>query len=76
VHHSDADGQPMAGQKYKAYFEDGSVIAGTLDGQGHARHDNVPDRALRIEYEPRTAKPESKADGVETLASAWRGKLG
>jgi type VI secretion system secreted protein VgrG len=75
AHHTDAEGQPMAGQKYKAYFEDGSVISGALDAQGHARHDNVPGKAMRIEYEPRPVKPESKADGATTLADAWLGKL-
>ena len=75
AHHVDAEGQPMAGQKYKVYFEDGSVISGALDSQGHARHDNVPEKAMRVEYEPRPVKPESKADRVSTLADAWRGKL-
>jgi type VI secretion system secreted protein VgrG len=75
AHHTDAEGQPMAGQKYKAYFEDGSVITGALDANGHARHDNVPEKAVRIEYEARPVKPESKADGAKTLADAWRSKL-
>jgi type VI secretion system secreted protein VgrG len=75
ANHRDAEGQPMAGQKYKVHFADGSVISGVLDTQGHARIDNVPDNAVKIEYEPRTAKPESKADHASTLADAWRGKL-
>ena len=65
----------MAGQKYKVHFADGSVISGVLGAQGHARHDNVPDNAVKVEYEPRTVKPESKADRASTLADAWRSKL-
>jgi len=51
INHRDMEGEPFAGQKYKIHFEDGQVISGKLDATGHARHENVPQRAARVEYE-------------------------
>jgi len=54
----DADGDPMAGVKYKIKFEGGKTIAGTLDDKGFARHENVPEKPLVAEYEERQPEPE------------------
>ncbi len=70
IHHRDAYGAPMAGQRYKIFFEDGTVIPGALDAQGRARHDGVPDRAIRTDYEPRKPKPEPKWPPLAELLAA------
>jgi type VI secretion system secreted protein VgrG len=54
----DADGDPMAGVKYKIKFEGGKVITGVLNDMGQARHEDVPERPLFAEYEMREPTPE------------------
>lgn len=75
INHRDSEAQPMAGQAYKIYFEGGAVIAGKLDAAGHARHENVPERALRVEYEPRTPEKDKPWDALANLVAAARTKL-
>jgi type VI secretion system secreted protein VgrG len=60
ISHVNADGAPLAGQKYKIHFEGGTVISGALDAAGKARHDVVPKIAQYVEYEPR--EPGKDAD--------------
>jgi type VI secretion system secreted protein VgrG len=76
VGHRDPDRQPMAGQKYKIFFEGGAVLAGTLDAQGQARHENVPAQAERVEYEARTPEPSAPWASLNQLVGAVQRKLG
>jgi len=75
INHRDAEGLPMQGQGYKIFFEGNQVISGTLDAKGHARHDNVPERALRVEYEPRQANPERPWQPLSELLAAAKTRL-
>ena len=76
VSHRDPDNLPMAGQKYKIYFECGAVVSGALDANGYARHDNVPDNATRVEYEPRLPEKDAQWKPLADLLSAVDHKLG
>ena len=75
VSHRDPEDMPMAGQKYKIFFEGGQVIPGQLDAEGFAHHDNVPAQAIRVEYEPRTPDPESPWDVLKQAVDAANEKL-
>ena len=75
INHRDADSQPMVGQAYKIFFEGGAVIAGKLDARGHARHENVPEKALRVEYEPRKPEKDKPWDALDKLVAAAKSKL-
>ena len=37
----------------KIYFEGNQIIEGKLDDLGKAHHDNVPQKAIKVEYEQR-----------------------
>jgi len=76
ISHADPDGVPMAGQKYKIYFEGGTVIAGALDTAGKARHENVPANAIRTEYEARTPDEDKPWESFDKLIAAAQSKLG
>ncbi|MCY1248133.1 hypothetical protein D9M72_615290 [compost metagenome] len=52
------------------------MISGALDAQGHARHDNVPLKAQRVEYEPREPQPDKPWDALDKLVAAAQSKLG
>jgi type VI secretion system secreted protein VgrG len=65
----------MAGQNYKIIYEGGQVMRGQLDADGHARHDNVPEPAWRVEYEPRLPLPEQPW-ALSPLVAAAQSKLG
>jgi type VI secretion system secreted protein VgrG len=69
INHRDPEGEPMAGQKYKIFFEGGVVVSGALDAKGHARHDNVPAKAERVEYEPREPEKDKPWDPLAKLLS-------
>ena len=75
INHRDPDSLPMAGQHYKIFFEGGAVIPGVLDAQGHARHENVPAKALRVAYEPRTPAPDKPPQPLRALLSEVQKKL-
>jgi type VI secretion system secreted protein VgrG len=75
VNHRDADGQPMAAQAYKVFFESGAVIEGQLSAQGHARHDDVPEKAQRVEYALRQAKQAASSDPLAQLLGTVNQKL-
>jgi type VI secretion system secreted protein VgrG len=75
INHRDGDGLPMAGQNYKVYFEGNQVISGKLDANGRARHDNVPEKAARVEYEPRTPSEDKPWDALNKLVAAAQSKL-
>lgn len=65
----------MAGQKYKIFFEGGTVISGALDANGRARHEGVPPKGIRVEYEPRIPDPEKPWDALSQAVNAARSKL-
>jgi len=75
INHRDPDSLPMAGQKYKIFFEGGAVVSGVLDAKGHARHDNVPAKALRVEYEARTPEPDKPPQPLRALLGEVQKKL-
>lgn len=75
INHRDAEGLPMAAQGYKIFFEGNQVISGKLNANGHARHDNVPARAERVEYEPRRPLDEQPWDPLTKLVAAAQSKL-
>lgn len=76
INHNDADGAAMAGQRYKIFFEGGSVISGQLDDQGRARHDNVPKVARHVEYEPREPQAGPRWTAWQQMTLAAKQKLG
>jgi len=70
IQHRDADGQPFAGQNYKIFFAGGNVVSGQLDDQGKAHHDNVPQKADHVEYEPVKPKPDQPWEPLSHLMTA------
>lgn len=76
VNHRDADDQPFAGQAYTIFFEGGQTIRGKLDADGHARHEGVPARAERVEYELREPLEDEPWKAIAELVQAARLKLG
>jgi type VI secretion system secreted protein VgrG len=65
----------MAAQRYKIFFEGGTVISGQLDAQGRARHDNVPQVAQYVEYEPREPQAERPWEALSQMVQAAQQKL-
>ena len=51
LEHLDVDQQPFANLGYKIFFENNQIIEGRLDEHGKAHHENVPEKAIRVEYE-------------------------
>ncbi|MGY0618459.1 type VI secretion system Vgr family protein [Lysobacter sp. A378] len=76
VNHRDADNQPFAGQGYTIFFEGGQTIKGKLDAGGHARHENVPEKAERVEYEPRKPLDDEPWKPTRSIMQAAIAKLG
>lgn len=75
INHRDPDNLPMAGQKYKIFFEGGVVVSGVLDAQGHARHENVPAKTLRVEYEARQPEQDKPPQPLNALLSEVQKQL-
>lgn len=69
LNYRDADGLPMAGVGYKISFAGGPVIAGKLDKNGHARHEDVPERPISAEYEERVPLPETPWDPLAEMVA-------
>ncbi|MBP5992368.1 MAG: type VI secretion system tip protein VgrG [Acinetobacter sp.] len=42
---------PIKDIPYTLYFENNNVIQGTLDSDGRAHHNNVPEKAIKVEYQ-------------------------
>ena len=76
IKHHDAEGLPFEGQAYKLIFESGQVIRGRLDSQGFARHEGVPGKALRVEYEAREALDEAPWATLQEMIAAAKQRLG
>ena len=75
INHRDPENLPMAGQKYKIFFEGGAVVSGALDAHGHARHENVPAKALRVEYEARQPDQDKSPQPMSALLREVQKKL-
>ena len=58
VEYLDADNQPFAHLGYKLFFENNQIIEGHLDEYGKAHHENVPQKAVKVEYEQEKIKDE------------------
>ncbi|MGG2098311.1 type VI secretion system Vgr family protein [Acinetobacter haemolyticus] len=67
LEHVDADQTPFANLGYKIFFENNQVIEGRLDEQGKAHHENVPDKALRVEYEQPPIEEDSPWDQFDKV---------
>ncbi|RZF54427.1 DUF2345 domain-containing protein, partial [Acinetobacter halotolerans] len=67
LEHVDADQTPFANLGYKIFFENNQVIEGQLDEQGKAHHENVPDKALRVEYEQPPIEEDSPWDQFDKV---------
>lgn len=76
INHRDPDGAPMVGQAYKIFFEGGAILKGKLNDKGHARHEDVPQKALRVEYEPRKPEQDKPWAGFDKVIAAAQQKLG
>ncbi|WP_265942650.1 type VI secretion system Vgr family protein [Dechloromonas sp. A34] len=76
VMHTDVDGEAFSGQGYKIHFEGGQIVSGKLDGNGFARHENVPAAAKYVEYEPREPGKDAPWETLEQLINAAQQKLG
>jgi type VI secretion system secreted protein VgrG len=76
LNYRDADGAPMSGVGYKIKFEGGVVISGKLDEQGNARHENVPEKPIRVEYEAREPLPEKPWEPLAAIVARAHSKFG
>jgi len=57
----DEEDEPIPGEKYKITLSDDSVIEGTLDGDGFARHDDIPKGTCKVTF------PELDKDAWEKI---------
>ena len=67
LEHLDVDHQPFANLGYKIFFENNQVIEGKLDEHGKAHHDNVPEKAIRVEYEQPKMEEDKPWDQFDTV---------
>lgn len=67
LEHLDVDRQPFANLGYKIFFENNQVIEGKLDEHGKAHHDNVPEKAIRVEYEQPKMEEDKPWDQFDTV---------
>ena len=58
LEHFDVDNSPFANLGYKIFFENNQIIEGKLDQLGKAHHENVPEKAIRVEYEELPIEPD------------------
>lgn len=56
INYRDPRMKPKAGHPYRVQFEDGTSLAGRLDGTGHARHEGVPNLNAKVHF-GESAKP-------------------
>jgi type VI secretion system secreted protein VgrG len=67
LEHLDADNQSFANLGYKIFFENNQTIEGKLDQQGKAYHENVPDEAIKVEYEENTIIKDEPWDTYDSV---------
>ncbi|WP_292934425.1 type VI secretion system Vgr family protein [Noviherbaspirillum sp.] len=75
IQYRDADGEPVAGIGYKIKFDNGSVIGGKLDKNGHSHRENVPESAASVEYERRAAKPDVPWESLQKMVNKAKGRF-
>lgn len=75
LHYLDQEtGEPIDGADYEIHLKDGSMLEGTLDAQGQARHDDIdPKRVEKVLYKPREANDEPAIPQLEDLARTKSG---
>lgn len=76
LNYRSVDGEPMAGVGYKIKFEGGVVVSGKLDQNGNARHENVPDKPIRAEYEEREPLKDKPWDPLAAMLAKANGMFG
>ncbi|WP_084087288.1 type VI secretion system Vgr family protein [Aerolutibacter daejeonensis] len=76
IDHRDVDNDAFAGMAYKIFFEGGQTVSGTLDDDGHARHDGVPTKATKVEYELPEPKDDAPWEPIRALTRAAHSKFG
>jgi type VI secretion system secreted protein VgrG len=76
LNYRDPDGDPMAGVGYKIKFEGGVVISGKLDNNGNARHENVPEKPICVEYEEREPLPDKPWEPLSVIVAKAQSKFG
>lgn len=67
LEHLDVDNKPFADLGYKIFFENNQIIEGKLDEQGKAHHDNVPEKAIKVEYEQPPMQEDPPWDPFDTV---------
>jgi type VI secretion system secreted protein VgrG len=70
LNHFDADHVALGNIGYKIFFEGNQVIQGKLSADGKARHDNVPEKAIKVEYELPPHKKDVEWDGFNVIIDA------
>lgn len=57
-------------------FEDGTVISGSLDGKGYAKHDQVPDGNAIVDYkDPPLSSKASPTESMDNMLTRLMGGL-
>lgn len=51
LEHLNAENEPFPNLGYKLFFAGNQIIEGKLDEHGKAYHENVPEKAIKVEYE-------------------------
>lgn len=54
---------------YKIHFKNNQTITGKLDANGQAEHHNLPEQAVRVEYENDSAVKEEPWSPFSTVMS-------
>ena len=67
LEHLDVDRQPFSNLGYKIFFQNNQVIEGKLDEHGKAHHENVPEKAIRVEYEQPEMEEDKPWDQFDTV---------
>jgi hypothetical protein len=72
----DAEGEALAGAKYRAQLPSGLTKKGTLDDQGRARFEKIPPGVCKVSFpdQPDVVVIRSEPEGLEALAEATPSK--
>jgi type VI secretion system secreted protein VgrG len=66
----------MAGVGYKIKFAGGAIVSGKLDKDGSARHENVPEKPISVQYDEREPLSEKPWDPLAAMVAKARAKFG
>ncbi|WP_077334984.1 type VI secretion system Vgr family protein [Vibrio ruber] len=72
----DPELQPYAGTKYKAVLSDGTELTGTLDGDGYAKIENVPNGVARVHYISDEAFVDTPRESISKVVNRLDSLLG